>query len=253
MNTNGVFSRIHNFDLDVPPDIDPSNIAPMLSKFGPAAVLSTSPASPSSPKAVSFPWSLSLNNMNLASLASADHFALLHSTASQLYADHAGTMQSLGASIRPHLRGPMMPVLIIAVSILVSVLVSFIVSILQMAVLAAAVVYFFPSVITAVTTATSVAGPTSGKSPGNPVSRTPVAAFAGVLAAAYAFSSTATLVVLASSVYAYLNHAALAARDNANKINSSRSTPERRSTRRDEQAPSHSNIFRRISGHRDSY
>lgn len=267
MNTNDVFSRLHYFDLDVPPDLDLNDIGPMLSKLG----STPSTTSPTSTKELNFPWNIAglsgLNNMglsNLNSLSTSDHFALLHSTATQLYANNAGTLQSLGASIQPHLRGPMTPVLIIAVSIMVSLLVSFVVSIIQMAVLAGAVVYFFPSVVAAVSAgaaggAPAHAGPGAGAAPGKPISRTPVAAFAGVLAASYAFSSIATMVVIASSAYAYLNHAAVAAKNNtadgSYNLNNSNSyiRPDARSTRREERSQSHSSMFRRISRHRDSY
>ncbi|KAL1896295.1 hypothetical protein Sste5346_004678 [Sporothrix stenoceras] len=265
MNTNGVFSKLHDFDLDVPPDLDLNDIGPMLSKLGSTSSPTSSPTSTStSKKEVDFPWNMGLANMDLNAMATSDHFALLHSTATKLYADHAGTLQSLGASIQPHLRGPMTPVLIIAVSIMVSLLVSFIVSIIQMAVLACVVVYFFPSVVAAVSAGAAGAptgrpGAAAGKS--KPVaSRTPVAAFAGVLAASYAFSSIATMVVLASSAYAYLNHYAVAAKNSAANNNNSSSNsnnsflrPDARSTRRDERSQSHSSMFRRISRHRDSY
>ncbi|CAK7237437.1 hypothetical protein SBRCBS47491_009975 [Sporothrix bragantina] len=235
MNTNDVFSSLYDLDRDVPPDLDLNNI-PMLSRM----------ASTTTTKELTFPW-----NMNLEMLAAADHFTLLQTAANRIFANNAVNIESLGASIKPHLRGPMTPVLIIAMSIMVSVLVSFIVSIIQMAVLGAAVVYFFPSVLAAISS-TAAPSSASGRNGGKPASRTPMAAFAGVLAASYAFSSLATIVVLASSAYAVLNQAAVAS---AKK--STLTKPEPRVTRRDEpeerRRSSSSSMFRRLSRRRDSF
>ncbi|CAK7217976.1 hypothetical protein SEUCBS140593_003387 [Sporothrix eucalyptigena] len=231
MNTNDVFSNLHNLDLDVPPDLDLNEI-PMLARM----------ASTTTTKEFTFPW-----NMNLNMLPAADHFTLLQTTANQLLADHAGTIQSLGSTIKPHLRGPMTPILIILVSIMVSVLVSAIISIIQMAVLAAAVVYFFPSVLAAIPSSTATMG-SSGKTGNKQVSRTPMAAFAGVLAASYAFSSIAAIVVLASSAYAYLNQAAVAS---AKKKTLAK--PDTRNHWQGEPEQTNSSMFRRISRHRDSF
>ncbi|CAK7222283.1 hypothetical protein SCUCBS95973_004790 [Sporothrix curviconia] len=234
MNTNDVFHSAYDLDLDIPPDLDLNDV-PMLSRM----------ASTTTTKELTFPW-----NMNLEMLAAADHFTLLQTVANQLFADNADTIESIGTSIKPHLRGPMTPILIIVASIMVSVVVSFIVSIIQMAVLGAAVVYFFPSVLAAIPSATA---PTIAGKPGaKPASRAPMAAFAGVLAASYAFSSLATIVVLASSAYAVLNQAAVASAKKNTLIK-----PEPRPARRDEpgerRRSSSNSMFRRLSRRRDSF
>ncbi|CAK7272706.1 hypothetical protein SEPCBS57363_005281 [Sporothrix epigloea] len=236
MNINGVFPSAYDGDRDVPDlDLDLDSV-PFLSKM----------TSTTTNKELQFPWNV---NMNLKTLAAADQFTLMQTAANQLFADNAGNFQSLGTSIRPHLRGPITPILILASFILLSLVVSVIVSILQLAVLGAAVVYLFPSVLAAIPSTSSL-GSSSVKAHGKPASRAPIAAFAGVLAASYAFSSLATVVVLASSAYAVLNQAAVAsAKEKSWRMDmrgARRDNPEGR------RRSSSSSMFQRLSRRRDS-
>ncbi|CAK7567775.1 MAG: hypothetical protein SEPTF4163_005744 [Sporothrix epigloea] len=236
MNINEAFPSDYGVDRDVSDlDLDLDSI-PFLSRM----------TSTTTNKELQFPWNV---NMNLKTLSTADHFTLIQTAANQLFADNAGNLQSLGTSIRPHLRGPVTPILIIASFILLSLVVSVIVSILQLAVLGAAVVYFFPSVLAAIPSTNSF-GSSSVRAHGKPASRAPIAAFAGVLAASYAFSTLATVVVLASSTYAVLNQATVASAQKSMRQADTRYG--RRDKPEERRRSSSSSMFQRLSRRRDS-
>ncbi|CAK7275161.1 hypothetical protein SEPCBS119000_006554 [Sporothrix epigloea] len=245
MNINGAFPSSYDVDHDVP-DLNLDGI-PLLSRM----------TSTTTNKELQLPWNM---NMNLQTLAAADHFTLLQTAANQLFSDNTASLQSLGTTLRPHLRGPVTPIVILASFILLSFIVSLIVSILQLAALSAAVVYFFPSVLAAIPSTISPLASSSSQARSKPASRVPVAAFASVLAASYAFSSLATIVVLASSAYAVLNQAAVASAK-SKSTRSLFSQPDTLNARRDKpwerrrsssSSSSSGSMFQRLSRRRDS-
>ena len=234
MNTNDVFSSIHDVDLDVPPDLDLDNVS-LVSKMPSATTSTDTPA---------FPWS-----SNLDMLAAAGQFTSLQTAANQLLADNAGSIQSLGSYIKPYLHGPIAPILlIVGVAILASLLISFIISILQMVALAAAVIYFFPSIMAAIQSSMA-------SSSGKASSRTPVAAFAGMLAASYAFSSLAAVVVLVSGAYTMLNQnsAAPAEKKSPTKSKSRAPRQDEQEEKRRRRRSSSSSMFQKVSRRRGSF
>lgn len=191
-NSQDFFHRIPDFDPGIPPDLDRAmddvadNPARAASQLLPA-------------------WTLKMGSTELD----------LQRTAAQFYQDNAGPIQSIASAVKPHLRGPLTPAIIILLSILISALASFILSIIQLAVLAVAVIYLAPSLLAASSPAGRGKNDRSKrgdneKGPAKPALPMPpmAAAFAGLLAASYAVSSVAALVVLASSAYAYLNTSA---------------------------------------------